>query len=157
MKPIVIFISILSLSFSADMHQDRILQIDEVGNITGLPKEYSPAQIDVANERLRIGDKEIVFPNCLGFYFNELNATELKLTASWYHSKDILPYYINFDVPDSGSKLGRNILIDLETLELIKLNKTITEGNKTHIKELELDEECLAEYKSQISTVKTRE
>ena len=104
-------------------------------------------------KKLRINDKEIVFPKCLNYYFEEHKNPKLKLSASWYHSKDIMPYYLNFTISDKSVNYGYTILIDLETLELIDVEKPTTEGNTTYNPEVELGEKCLTEYKNGIKTL----
>lgn len=132
------------------MHEDTLLQIDENGNIIGLPKEFSPAKFDLNKKILRIKDKEIVFPNCLTYYFEEHKNPKLNLSASWYHSKEIMPYYLNFDISDKSVNYGYTVLIDLETLELIYVTKSIREGNTTYDSKIELNEKCRSEYKNGI-------
>lgn len=154
MKTLLILISFLFLTGSNVMHQDTPLQIDTNGNIIGLPKEFSPAKFDLDKKYLRIKDKEIVLPNCLNYYFNEHEKSKLNLFASWYHSKDIMPYYLNFDISQENVNYGYTILIDLETLELIYVSKSITEENSIYYPKIELEEQCLAEYKNGIKTLK---
>ena len=153
MKTLLIIISFLLLSDSSLMHQDIPLQIDKNGNIIGLPKEFSPAKFDLDNKYLRINDKEINFPNCLNFYFNEHKKPKLNLSASWYHSKDIMPYYLNFDVSQENVNYGYTILVDLETLELIYVRKSIGEENTVYNLKIELEERCRAEYQNGIKII----
>ncbi|MEH1009496.1 hypothetical protein VDP25_17290 [Winogradskyella sp. ECml5-4] len=154
MKTFLILISFLFLTNSNVIHQDTPLQIDGNGNIIGLPKEFSPAKFDLKKKKLRINDKEIVFPKCLNYYFEEHKNPKLNLSASWYHSKEIMPYYLNFDISDKSVNYGYIILVDLETLELIYVNKSIREGNTTYNPKVELEEKCLTEYKNGIKTFK---
>lgn len=152
MKTFLILISFLFLTNTNVVHQDRILNIDRNGNIIGLPKEFSPAKFDLNKKKLRINNKEIIFPKCLTYYFEEFKNPKLNLSASWYHSKDIMPYYLNLEVSDKNVNYGYTILVDLETLELIYVNKTIKEGNTTYNPKIELDQKCLTEYKNGIKT-----
>ncbi|MBK9391138.1 MAG: hypothetical protein IPN68_13455 [Bacteroidetes bacterium] len=116
MKALLILISFIFLSVSNLMHEDTPLKIDKDRNIIGLPEEYSPAIFDLDKKYLRINDKEIVFPDCLNYYFNDFENPKLNLSASWYHSKDIMPYYLNFSISQENVDYGYNILLDLETL-----------------------------------------
>ncbi|SMC87245.1 hypothetical protein [Cellulophaga tyrosinoxydans] len=152
MKTFLILISFLFLSNSNVIHQDRILEIDKNGNLIGLPKEFSPAKFDLNEKKLRINDKEIVFPKCLNYYFEEHQNPKLSFLASWYHSKKIMPYYLIINIHDNDVNYGYKILVDLETLDLIYINKFIREGNTTYNPKVELTEECLTEYKSGIKT-----
>jgi len=150
MKIFLILISFLFLTNSNVAHQDTPLQIDENGNIIGLPNKFSPAKFDTSKKILRIRNRIIVFPKCITDYFEEHKEPKLNLSASWYHSKDIMPYYLNFDISDKSVNCGYTILVDLETLELIYVQKATTEGNSTYNQEIDLDENCLNEYKNGI-------
>lgn len=153
MKTLLILISFLFLTNSNPIHQDTPLQIDKKGNIIGLPKEFSSAKFDLEKGYLKIKDKEIIFPRCLSYYFDIHEKPRLNLSASWYHSKDIMPYYLNFDISEKNKDYGYTILIDLETLELIYVNISIEQGTSTYNHRIELDETCLTEYKNGIKTL----
>lgn len=150
MKTFLILVSLLFLTNTDVVHQDTPLQIDKNGDIIGLPNKYSPAKFDKSEKILRIRNRILVFPECITEYFEEHKNPKLRLSASWYHSKDIMPYYLNFDISDDETNYSYNILVDLETLELIYVNKEIQKGNSYHNKELELSENCLTEYKNGI-------
>ncbi|NMH89878.1 hypothetical protein HHX25_20425 [Flavivirga sp. Y03] len=154
MKIFLILISFLLLINSNVMHQDTPLQIDLNGNIIGLPKEFSPAKFGLNEKKLRINDKEIVFPKCLNYYFEEHKNPKINFLASWYHSKEIMPYYLIFNIHDNDVNYGYKILVDLETLDLIYVNKFIREGNTTYNPKVELDEKCLTDYKNAIKILK---
>jgi len=150
-----IFLTLISFLFLTNLnmvHQDRILKIDKDGKIIGLPKNFMPAQFDLNNNRLRIHDKEITLPKCVSIYFKEYKNPKLVLTASWYHSKTTLPYYLNFEISGKDAN-GYNILIDLETLNLIYIHKISSKENTILNSEVHVSKECLAEYKKAIRTV----
>ncbi|MEP5936212.1 MAG: hypothetical protein ABJ218_13930 [Winogradskyella arenosi] len=150
MKTFLILVSFFFLTNADVVHQDTPLQIDKNGDIIGLPNKYSPAKFDKSEKILRIGNRILVFPECITEYFEEHKNPKLRVSASWYHSKDIMPYYLNFDISDDETNFSYNILIDLETLELIYVNKEMQNGNSYHNKELELSEDCLTEYNNGI-------
>tara|TARA_B110000046_G_scaffold179767_1_gene209469 strand:+ start:556 stop:1020 length:465 start_codon:yes stop_codon:yes gene_type:complete len=154
MKTLLILISFIFITNSSVVHQDTILRIDENGNIIGLPKEFGVTKFDLNKKYLRIKDKEIVFPSCMNYYFDIHEKPKLKLSASWYHSKDIMPYYLNFDISQKNKDFGYTILIDLETLEIIDIEVSINQGNSTYNHEIKLDDHCLTEYKKEIKTLK---
>ena len=154
MKLLLIVIPFLFSVNSGPEHQDTPLQIDKSGNIIGLPEEFSPAEFDVDRKYLRINDTEIVFPNCLNKYFNDHEKPKINLSASWYHSKDLVPYYLNLDISQENVDYGYTILVDLETLELIYVRKSITKGNVVYNPEIEVGESCLNEYQNRIKNVK---
>ena len=79
---------------------------------------------------------------------------KIKLSASWYHSKDILPYYFNIDISHKGIDFGYSILINLETLELIEMKKTVKKENSFYSSDIDLDKKCLEQYASRIKALK---
>lgn len=150
MKTLLILISFLFLTNANVMHQNTRLQIDKNGNIVGLPNKFSPAKFDISNKTLRIKNRIINFPECITNYFEEHKEPKLNLSASWYHSKDIMPYYLNFDISDKNVNYRYSILVNLETLELLELEKSTQKENSTLSEEIKLDKDCLKEYKNRI-------
>jgi hypothetical protein len=150
MKIFLILVSFLFLTNTDVVHQDTPLQIDKNGDIIGLPNKYRPAKFNKSEKILRIRNKTLVFPKCITEYFEEHKNPKLNLSASWYHSKDIMPYYLNFDISDNETNYSYTVLVDLETLELIYVNKVTREGNSFFNKELELGKNCLSDYKNRI-------
>lgn len=155
MKPVLIktffyIPAMLLLMGSGSMHQDRWITIADDGELKGLPRKFKPASFNLSEKKLRIKNKEVVFPQCLAQYFDEFKNPELTLTASWYHSKETLPYYINFDISDDTENHSYHILIALETLDLIHVKKSRVEGKTTYLKKIELDSECSNAYKEAI-------
>jgi len=142
------------MSDSNVVHQGTLLEIDENGNIIGLPKKFGKPKFDLDKNYLRIKDKEIVFPYCLSYYFDIHEEPTLNLYASWYHSKDIMPYYLHFDISQKDEKYGYTILIDLETLKLIEVAISISQGNGIYAHEIKLADYCLDEYKKSIKVLK---
>ncbi len=148
--PMKILSFILIIFFTANsnnFHQDRILKINENGKIIGLPKEYSPAQFNIKKGYLRIRNKELTFPTCIKYYFNIHPNPKLTLSASWYHSKEIMPYYLNFVISQKNKDYTYSILVNLETLELMFVEVSILQGNSIYSNELKTDEKCMNEYK----------
>ena len=153
MKFLLIIISFI-ITDSKTIHQDRILKIDKNGNLIGLPKEFGPGKFDLSKNYLRIKEKEIVLPKCINYYFKVHNNPEIKLTASWYHSKDIMPYYLNFDISQKNKDYGYKVLIDLETIGLIDVQTTIKKENSVNYYTIKLDNSCLNDYNKNIRIVK---
>lgn len=154
MKMLLILLAIVFITASPEAHEDRILQIDKTGNIIGLPKKFSPAKFDLSERKLRIAGRELVFPKCVQSFFEKHKNPELKLSASWYHSKDIMPYYLNFKIFDKNVNYTYTVLVNLETLELIYVEKENQEGNMIHSSKIVLEEKCQVEYKNSIKHLK---
>ena len=156
MKTLLIFISIIFLTnsnFEKKNHEDTPLKIDDKGNIIGLPKKFSPATFDVNTKTLVIKDKRISFPECFLFLFGKKGKADIRLSASWYHDKEIMPYYLNFHINPINKNYGYSILIDLDTLELINAYKIIYKGHISHNKTINLDDKCLNYYKRSVATL----
>lgn len=149
MKTFIILFSFFFITTEL-AHKDTPLQIDGNGNIIGLPDEFSPAKFDKNGKILRIRNKVLIFPECINEYFDEYDNPKLNLSASWYHSKEIMPYYINFDVSGKKSNNSFNILVNLESLELIHIYEERKENNSIYEQEIVLDEKCLNQYKNGI-------
>lgn len=132
MKTLIVLISFIFLTNTDVIHQDTRLQIDNNGNIIGLPQQFYPAKFDRKKKKLRINNREVTFPECINYYFERNKKAKLKLSASWYHSKEIMPYYLNFNISDESAEYGYTILIDVETLELIHVNTSFTDGTTSY-------------------------
>lgn len=141
------------ISNFSEIHQDTSLDIDKNGKIIGLPKEYGDTIFKIDKQYLKIQDKEIFIPDCLMWYFNVDNNHELKLSASWYHSKELMPYYLKFQILPKISDFGYQILIDLESLELIEVEKVITNKNSTVFEEIKLNDKCYSSYANNIKLI----
>lgn len=141
-----ILISILFLCSSALDHTDTPLTVDSKGEITGLPDKYYPAKFEMNDRYLRIKNRELKFPDCLEDYFANADKTKINLSASWYHSKEIIPHYLNMEFGQKNEDYIFSLLLNLETLELIEARKIIrkeTYGSRT---EIDLSKECLQDY-----------
>jgi hypothetical protein len=156
MRTLLIFISIIFITnsnFESINHKDTPLTIDDKGIILGLPDEFSPATFDVNSKTLVIKDKRITFPECFLFLFGKKSKADIRLSASWYHDKEIMPYYLNFHINPINKNYGYSILIDLETLELINAYKVTYKGHISYNKTINLDDKCLNYYKKSIATL----
>ena len=142
------------LSNSNPLHKDAILKIDKKGNILGLPQEYRKATFNLKNKHLRIKDKKITFPRCVREYFETSNISNIRVLTSWCHSKKIMPYYIIFEIYQEKKARKSKILINLETLELIKIEVSVLKEKRTSSGEVELENSCLERYKQSIRSVK---
>lgn len=150
MKLFFVLLSVFFLTTPKAAHKDRILELDNEGNIIGLPQEFSPAKFYFDKKVLQIKNKIIVFPKCFHSYFGRNKNNILYLSASWYHSKEIMPYYINFHFWENQNHNSYQILIDLETLELIEISKKTLKKDSSIEKEIKLRKNCLDAYQNSI-------
>ncbi len=131
MKPaevsLVLFV-VLAWSGKAPAHEDHILEI-KGDKLVGLPDKYAPAEISLKESRLRIGDHVMVFSPLLKSLFEPPH--DLKLTASWNHDPKILPPYLVITIQPKGKDFGYELLLNLDTLDLIKLSVTLRESENS--------------------------
>ena len=134
------FIILLLTSAFLSAHQDTRLKFDN-GNITGLPKQYSPAKFDTKTLTLGISKKILKFPKVLqrlltqdvddgsgdpfrGSGKTELRPFDLKFSASWYHhfigEEGSLPPYMLITFRSKDQSFAIELLIDIDKLEFIE-------------------------------------
>jgi len=125
-------------------HQDRILDLSEKGEITGLPDEYLPAKIELNNKVISIGEVTFTMPPCVSKYFENLESYNLRVTSSWYHQRSILPPYINFNVIPKNKDFSYSLLFGLEDLKVIEF-QVITHPSKdvTAYHKVAITEHCI--------------
>ncbi|WP_299715260.1 hypothetical protein [uncultured Tenacibaculum sp.] len=153
LKILLVVISLFSFNNTEVVHRDTPLKLDGKGNIIGLPKQYKNPKFIVKDKKLSINNKTVIFPECLQQFFKSKEYYEIDLSASWYHYKDVIPYYLNFSISSDLAEYSYSILIDLDTLELISVSKNYMEGNRFYNPEIKLEKQCLSEYKSRIKNI----
>jgi hypothetical protein len=94
----LVFVCATSHTFA---HEDALLYssyLPEINQFSQLPDQYQPAGFDAEKLSLRVGDKILVFPDCLRAYFED--GYHVTVTSSWYHmdSGSGLPPYISLKV-----------------------------------------------------------
>ena len=121
-------------------HQDRIVSIERDGALPVVPREYGPAYLHVkfadgSGGRQRISSVELVLgarktrlPACITALFNTSRPEDIRASASWYHSEELLPYYLSVEFYDPGSVVdpegsGIKLLFNLHNARLIELSK----------------------------------
>ena len=146
MKFSILIISLLFLCSSAPDHQDTPLTVNSEGEITGLPDKYHPAKFDLNDRYLRIRDRELKFPDCLEDYFANADKTKINLSASWYHSNEIMPYYLNMEFGQKNENFIFSLLLNLETLELIEARRIVRKETGGRRTEIDFSKDCLQDY-----------
>ena len=123
---------------AAAAHKDTVLAVKE-GNIEGLPEKYQPATYDSERYILRIGTREMAFAPYLKSLFTERNDWDMSITASWYHKSWSLPPYICFHLKPGERDYGYDVLIDMDTLKLIRITAILNISNsETRYAEIQL-------------------
>ncbi len=139
-------------SGSALAHQDRIIEM-KGDKLVGLPDKYAPAEINVKEARIRIGDHAMTFSPLLKSLFDQPH--ELSLSASWYHDRSILPPYLSLTIQPKKKDFSYNLLLNLETLDLIELSVTLRESDvSTRNLPIALSDEQKADIRKSIRKLK---
>lgn len=133
-------------------HKDTIIQLKGT-SLTGLPKNYAPAELDMTAFRLRIANREMTFSPLLRSICEQPH--DLRLTASWYHQPATLPPYLVLRIQPKGKDFSYSLLFNLDTLDLIDLSVTLQESKST-TRELKvaLSDSQKKAIKSSIKTLK---
>ena len=105
--------SVVACASRAVAHQDFIMDLSRSGDIQGLPKEYQPAHLGLTKKRdappevtLRLGRSFVALPGCVSELFRRIPRRHMKLSASWYHDPEELPYYLSIELQEKNSKEG---------------------------------------------------
>lgn len=124
---------------SARAHQDRILTCRD-GVFSGLPDKYLPARFSSEVKTVRIGGLEARIPDCIWRLWGEPTDGDFRFTASWYHDPKLLPPYLVIAAPGAEPRVKYRVVVNLETLELLSLQKESEAGeNQRLIEEVPVD------------------
>ncbi len=151
-QPAVLWIALLVVCVPLlQAHEDTLIKLDG-SKLVGLPADLSPAELDLKEFRLRIGENELTFPPLLKDFFQQPH--DLQVSASWYHRLEILPPYLLIRITPKKKDFSYEILLELRTLDLIKLSVALreSEGSTRHLK-VELEDEWKKDFKKLIRKV----
>jgi hypothetical protein len=107
-------------------HEDTLIGL-ETKKLVGLPKEYTPAELDLKNFRIRIKDHAMVFSPLLKSLFDQ--PYDLRIFASWYHDRKILPPYLLLRIQPKKKDFRYELLLSLDTLALVQLSVVLQESD----------------------------
>ena len=158
----ILTIAVLALvSFPCLAHQDRILKLDDYGQLEGLPPKYTPASLRIAfspegsdrppviSLELKVADKTTVVPVCVTGLVRTRSLKDVFVTASWYHDRSTLPHYVNINLYDPGNegadnRPGYSLLFNLTTARLIRMQVEIVRnaGKSIQYVPVDLAERC---------------
>jgi len=79
-------------------------------------------------------------PECIAERFASLSSQEILVSASWYHDEEIIPSYISFSIREGSSGPAFSLVIELDTLEIIRLDSLSKWMNP-------IPEECIKQWK----------
>jgi hypothetical protein len=133
-------------------HKDALIQLKGT-RLVGLPEKFAPAELDLKAGELRIGHCAMTFSPLLKSLFDQPH--ELVVSASWYHDPKTLPPYICLHIKPQDKDFSYEILLNLETLELIEVSVTLRESATTTRRlPIALSDDQLRAIRSSIRTVK---
>jgi hypothetical protein len=125
---------------------DRVIQLDS-GALRGLPDQYQPALFSITERKLAIGSQTVTFPECIWKYWGHIEEDDIRFTASWYHERSLLPPYLSIQIRSRDTKMQYHLLLSLDTLEIIYLERVIESGGATMFERITLDQTCKLEWK----------
>lgn len=134
-------------SAQAQAHQDRLLRVAADGAIVGLPPQFSPATLKVVyatieGERrvaalaLDVRAHRVELPMCVVGLLNTGDERDMRVTGSWYHDEEIVPYYLQVRFFDPGFDSNRKtnpgfaLLFNLHTAKLIEMDVDVVHDAK---------------------------
>ncbi len=135
-------------------HKDRIFSVSSTnGKVEGIPEKFGEVFILVdwnkkpnGSVKITIGSHVLDLPTCVSKLFMGSNHDKMRITGSWYHDRSVLPPYLSIELPDkSASKpnsnlvSGHKILMNLETAEIIEVEKLVVEANPQSVRSEEID------------------
>jgi hypothetical protein len=142
MKSLFYLVLLLSLSLTAQAHQDTPIKLKKDGSLTGLPERYGIASFDRATFTLRIGKNRISLPDCVTEVFSQLDEFDITFSASWYHDPELTPLYIHMDIHAAGASNKYQVFFNLETLEIFEINLVGFLPDQYSFEEQEISKEC---------------
>ncbi|MBD9417580.1 hypothetical protein IB234_23735 [Pseudomonas sp. PDM16] len=115
-----------------------MLSLGNSGAIVGLPEQYLPATLEIelstdatatAVEKIQIeiAKNKLSLPQCIMQLLKTNNASDISLSASWYHEASSLPHYINVNFYDPGynpekwANSGYSIIFNLANAKIIDM------------------------------------
>ena len=126
---IILILFLLFCTTSVFAHEDTPIKLKKDGTLVGLPEKYSPANFSTTDLILEIGNRRISLPECVTSFFSNMDDPTFSFSASWYHSKPILPDYeplpdyMSMIISSSiGNQSDVQVLFNLETLEVFEIN-----------------------------------
>jgi hypothetical protein len=101
-----------------------VVQVKD-GKLIGLPKEYSPAELDLKPLRLRIRDRE-VHPALVRLLCPEGHQYGIDISASATHDPTLAPRSITLHIMPTGKDFSYELTLNLDNLEVINLHVLVT-------------------------------
>jgi hypothetical protein len=151
--------TILLATSAAYAHRDRILTLNPDGSIPEIPASFGRAYLIVSGLgtdkpiiQFKIGTHQTTLPTCVARLIRSRSQKEIRLTGSWYHDENRLPYYTNIEFYDPGSSpkpynSSYRILYNLHNAKLIKLTRFEGNalGNGGRFTDIDLPDSCKSE------------
>jgi hypothetical protein len=146
LRTILCILGCLVATLAASAHQDRIILL-EANRLVGLPDQYGPASFVLAERKLTVGRLAVTIPDCIWKYWGGIKASDIRFSASWYHERSSLPPYLAIRICSSDAKEQYSLLLNLDTLAIIYLERVIESGNVTRFEKIPIDPVCILEWK----------
>ena len=154
MKAMIVVMGMLLLTSFVPSHQDIIIRMDKDGTLNGFPEQFMPASFDSVRYVLRIGRLQTQIPECVRSYFAKADINKFTFGSSWYHDKNILPYYLDIDIWLKDSNVSFSLLYDLERLELFRMERVIIKGSSMRSNPILFWGDCKKQLDNSVTTVR---
>jgi hypothetical protein len=137
MKRFYVLLLLAALTSAAYAHQDQLLEVQPDGSLPEIPEEFGAVYFRVSELdaepviEFTTGDHRNFLPPCITQHIKTKTPREISLSASWYHSESVLPYYVSAVFYDPGYDPRRsynsslNILFNLRTAQVIQIQRFV--------------------------------
>ncbi|MDG9926338.1 MULTISPECIES: hypothetical protein [unclassified Pseudomonas] len=154
----LIFLSLNNYCFG---HKDTVLSLEDNGAIIGLPDQYLPATlkikfasntdtIPIESIQISVAKNEVTLPQCIVKLIKTSSASDISLSASWYHKSSSLPHYMNINLYDPGYTPEKwanpkySLLVNLVSARVIDMTYTefAPNGNSSRLLPVKFSSLC---------------
>jgi hypothetical protein len=121
---------------AANAHKDRILSVKPDGLIPEIPASFGRVSLNIKGlgsaapmVQFRVGKYLTDLPSCVTRVIRTKSQSDIRITGSWHHDEEIVPYYVNVEFYDPGYDRGRlsnsnySFLFNLRTAQLISITR----------------------------------
>jgi hypothetical protein len=129
-----------------------------------IPAQFGRAQLDVTfsapgsaqaigSVTLRLGRHVTVLPECIVSLLPSRQMAQVRALSSWYHDEtNSLPYYlgVHFAAPEDGPRTRVEILFNLRTAKIIKIEGVVASESGEHHAGRDLSQRCTAQERDAV-------
>lgn len=102
-------------------HRDTVVDMNENGDLIGLPDKYMPANINLNTDEITIGENTKRIPIEISRLYKFENDYNIRILSSWYHDRSLLPPYLTIEIKPEGRKYAYLAMLNLDNLSVIEV------------------------------------